>query len=68
MLKKIKETEAIKIYVLKDKSRKNVWIVEPPHSIKSKFDKKHAKGIWCFDWPKLKNTIKEMTRLKLLNN
>ena len=65
-MKKIKEAEAIKVYVLKDKSRKSVWIIEPPHSIKSKFDKKHAKGIWCFSQKKLVNTIKEMTRLKLL--
>ncbi len=63
MVKKIKESEAIKIYVLKDRSRGRVWIVESPDSVKCK--KEYARKKWCFSPGALNKRIQELTKAKL---
>lgn len=68
MVKKIKESEAIKIYVLKDKSKgrgRRVWIVESPDSFKSKSKKGYARKKWCFSPGALNKRIQELTKEKL---
>jgi len=66
MPKKIKESEAIKIYVLKDKGRGRVWIVESPDDVvKLECGKKYARKKWCFSKEALIKRIQELSNLKI---
>ena len=65
-MKKIVESEAIKIYILKDKARKNVWIVESPDSLKNEANKKYTRKKWCFNSGSLMKRIQELTNAKIL--
>jgi len=65
MPKRIKESEAIRVYVMKDKSRGKVWIVESPDDVKSKFGKKYARKKWCFSPRTLMKRIQELSKSKL---
>jgi len=64
-MKKVKESEAIKIYVLKDKNRGKVWIVESPDIIKSKCGYEYSRKKWCFSKNSLMKRIQELSKLKL---
>jgi hypothetical protein len=58
--------EAIKIYVLKDKSRGKVWIVESPNSVELKCGKKYANKKWCFSISSLMKRIHDLSEQKIL--
>ena len=67
--KGVGETEAIRIYVTPDARCEDgsMWRVEPPFSVRSKFDAEYppSKGCWCMDRKDFLEVVVKITQWKL---
>lgn len=62
-------TEAMKIYVLREKGEGYSWRVEPPEALKvieEKLPFYGKRGFWLKNWDELRSWIEEVSRRKIL--
>lgn len=69
-IKGVEETEAIRAYITKDKSRTSgvMYKIEPPRSVRFKFDKRYSKGCWVSNEKELWAVYEEIKDWKLAGN
>ncbi len=69
-IKRVGETEAIRAYMMKDKSRPSgvMYKIDPPRSVKFKFDKRYPKGCLVSNEKELWTVCEKIKDWKLAGN
>lgn len=64
-MKKVEETEAIRVYVQKDNTYGCMWRLEPPYSCRKEFEDAYPSGCWAKTEKELCSAVKKITDFKL---